>query len=84
MKFHYILALLALLFVISYDPKSGTIEKFMNPGKPQSGCCDDPQYMADNKRQCQPVHFQGVTFANESYGCPIQTPQVNMGAVIGR
>jgi hypothetical protein len=84
MKFHYILAILALLFVISYDPKSGTIEKFMNPTKRGPGCCDDVNYMADNKTQCENAHFNGVTFADSNYGCPAKTPTVNMGAVIGR
>ena len=84
MKFHYILAILALLFVISYDPKSGTLERFMNPAKKAAGCCNDVNYMADNKKQCDNAHFQGVTFANEDYGCPVKTPDVNMGAVIGR
>lgn len=84
MKLHYLLALLALLFVISYDPKSGTIEKFVNPMVKKTGCCDNTQYMADNKDQCEHAHFQGVTFAQEGYGCPLKTPEVNMGAVIGR
>jgi hypothetical protein len=84
MKFHYVLAIMAILFVISYDPKSGTIEKFVNPIAKKAGCCDNTEYMADNKKQCEHAHFQGVTFANESYGCPLKTPEVNMGAVIGR
>jgi len=85
MKLHYLLALLAILFVISYDPKSGTIEKFINPGSNKNkGCCDNTEYMADNRRQCEHAHFQGVTFANQNYGCPAKTPEVNMGAVIGR
>ena len=56
----------------------------MNPAKKAAGCCNDVNYMADNKKQCDNAHFQGVTFANEDYGCPVKTPDVNMGAVIGR
>ena len=86
MKFPYIIALAAFLFLITYDTSSNTLESFINPSTEKSNkqCCDDPTYMAANQRQCASQHFQGIQFANPSYGCPNITPKTELGAIIGR
>lgn len=81
MKFIEIAIFLAILFVLSYNPKSRTLEKFISPEK---GCCDDPEYRAKNMTQCESSYYQNVQFATPSIGCPVQTPMVRDGAIIGR
>lgn len=81
MKLTTVFIFLAILFVISYDPKSGTLEKFIEPGK---GCCDDPAYRAKNMTQCESKYYQGVQFGEPILGCPEQVPKVRDGAIFGR
>lgn len=84
MNITYLFAAIAIIFVLSYDTKSGTIEKFM--GMRQQGqaktCCNQPGYMANNPQQCQQAHFEGVQFADGNYGCPA-TPDQRGGVLYG-
>jgi len=87
MNITYILAFLAVIFVLSYDTKSGTIERFMGvPAgqQPAAPCCNNNTYMANNPTQCQNAHYEGQQFASSDYGCPIRQPKVQGGAIIGR
>jgi hypothetical protein len=84
MKFQYILATLVLLFVISYDPKSGTINKILTETVKQPACCDDVNYMADNMEQCKHAHYEGISMARSTYGCPTGNADVHLGAIIER
>ena len=87
MNLTYILAFLAVIFVLTYDTKTGRLEKFMGL-KPQQEaaktCCNNNDYMANNFVQCENAHYEGVQFANTNYGCPERHPQVMGGAIIGR
>lgn len=74
------LVIIAILFVLTYDPKSRTLENVLEGPKP---CCEDTTYMANNPTQCENVHYQGVQFGNEKYGCPTRRPMESMGAIIG-
>ena len=72
-----ILVLIAVLFVLTYDPRSRTLEKVIEP------CCNNNEYRANNMNQCESGYYQGVQFGDTNYGCPPKTPKEYMGAVIG-
>jgi hypothetical protein len=63
-----VLFLLAIVFVLSYDPNTKTIERFVG----------DPTPPTD--KSCQAAHFQAVQFAASPYQCPKET-NVRMGAI---
>lgn len=84
-QFLQLLVLLAFIFCLTYDPKSRTLENFIEGPKSQpapGGCCSRTQYRADNPVQCEPPYYQGLQFANPEYGCPRRFPHVSMGAII--
>ena len=89
MKAIYVVALLAVVFVLAYNPKTRRVENFMQfqqpkyPG-PNSQCCSKNKYVANNPTQCTPAHYQGVQFADNKYGCPVKHPEAYLGAIIGR
>lgn len=86
MQLIYILAIIAVVFVMMYDPNSRRLEQFVTGVTPQKGepCCNNTEYMANNRVQCEAPHYQGVQFADQNYGCPTRHPQVRDGAIIGR
>lgn len=49
-----IIFLLAFVFVITYDPKSGTLNKYIE--QPNASCKDG--------------HYQEIQFAQKGYACP--------------
>ena len=98
MRVAYIIAFLAIVFVLTYNPKSGGAEKYQPapinstgvrevtitpaPHSKQPGCCSDNTYMANNVTQCENAHYQGVQFAATDYGCPIRLPSARLGAIL--
>jgi hypothetical protein len=50
--------LIAIVFVLTYDPKSRTLEKFV--GQPT----------APTQKSCEDAHYQSVQFAQSPYECP--------------
>ena len=84
-----LLVILAVLFVLTYDPKSRTLENMIEGSDSKANsvdskpCCERTNYMANNHTQCESVHYQGVQFGNENYGCPTRHPSQAMGAIIG-
>jgi hypothetical protein len=83
-QFIKFLALLAFLFVLTYDPKSRTLENIIegSPKNKQGGCCSQVDYRADNPVQCEPPYYNGLQFADPDIGCPTRRPNVNMGAIL--
>lgn len=82
-KWLVLVVLVCFLFVITYEPsgkKKGGKESYQPVQKIET-CCDDVEYMAENKDQCQAAHFRGVQFI-EKNGCPRKVPCTSMGAVI--
>jgi len=53
-----IVFLLAIVFVLTYDPKSKTLEKFVGQPTPPT------------EKSCQPTHYEAVQFAQSPYECP--------------
>ena len=89
MKAIYILSILAIVFVLTYKPRTRRVENFTEfqqakyPAR-DSQCCSKNDYMAKNPTQCTPPHYQGVQFAEPKYGCPVKHPEAYLGAIIGR
>ena len=50
--------LLAIVFVLTYDPKSRTLEKFVGQPTPPT------------EKSCQPTHYEAVQFAQAPYEYP--------------
>ena len=53
-----VLFLLAIVFVLTYDPKSRTLEKFVGQPTPSTD------------KSCEPAHYEAVQFAQSPYECP--------------
>jgi len=64
-----IIFLLAIVFVLTYDPKSRTLEKFV--GQPTHS----------TEKSCQPTHYEAVQFAQSPYECP-PPGRTQMGAIV--
>ena len=82
-KWLILIVLACFLFVITYEPtgkKNGGKENYQPAHKIET-CCDDVEYMAENKDQCQAAHFRGVQFV-EQYGCPKKVPCTSAGAIL--
>lgn len=65
--------LLAIVFVLTYDPKSRTLERFVNGPSAAAG-------EASRDPQCKHAHLQAVQFGQD-YQCA-KNPRVNAGALI--
>jgi len=63
-----IIFLLAIVFVLTYDPKSRTLEKFVGQPTPPT------------QKSCENTHYEAVQFAQTPYECP--TPGKAMMGVI--
>ena len=62
--------LLSIVFVLTYDPKSRTLEKIV--GSPTSTIPSD--------KTCENAHYEAVQFAQSPYECP--TPgKTKMGVI---
>jgi hypothetical protein len=68
--FWQLIFLAAFVFIITYDPKSGTLNHLV----------DSKQQPAQNA-ECKEGHYQEIQFAQHGYECPIDK-RTNMGAII--
>lgn len=68
--------LLAVVFVLTYDPKSRTIEKFMIQPTHKNTRTQKPPI----GRECENAHYNAIQFGQEPYECPISN-RVGMGAI---
>ena len=68
--FWQLIFLAAFVFIITYDPKSGTLNHLV----------DSKQQPAHNA-ECKEGHYQEIQFAQHGYECP-QENRVHMGAII--
>ena len=66
-----LLFLLFFVFMITYDPKSGTLNKYI-PNSPEEKKENAP---------CKHGHFNEIQFAQQGYECP-SNDKTNMGAII--
>ena len=61
--------LLAIVFVLTYDPKSRTLEKYVAHPTPSTD------------KSCENAHYEAVQFAQTPYECP-PAGKTRMGAVM--
>ncbi len=53
-----VIFLLAIVFVLTYNPKSRTLEKFVGQPTPPT------------EKSCENTHYEAVQFAQSPYECP--------------
>lgn len=75
-KLLQLLALVAFVFVLTYDPKSRKLERIIE------GCCNNTEHRARNPNQCESSYYQGVQFGETNYGCPPKHPPTHLGALV--
>jgi hypothetical protein len=78
------LAIIAvIIFVLTYDPKSGTLDKFITPDEnPKKKCCSDPNCVAKNPGQCKNVHYEAIQFAGDVPSGFTTSDATSMGGAI--
>jgi hypothetical protein len=77
MRLHVVAIILAVLFVITYDPKSRTLEKYiMGPAASVKAQASGP---APTEVQCKHPHYQARNFGEPVYDCPKSNSK--MGAI---
>ena len=57
--FWQLVFLLAFIFIITYDPKSGTLNHLV-----------DSKHEPAQNAECKEGHFQEIQFAQQGYECP--------------
>lgn len=67
--------LLVIVFVLTYDPKSRTLERFVNGPSAAAAAAE-----SGRDPQCKHSHLQAVQFGQD-YQCA-KNPRANMGAMI--
>ena len=79
----WVLVLCSIIFVLSYDPKSGMIEKFKNmaPTQDKGKCCGASDYRANNPDQCESSYYQSLQFASDTVACPAKSNNEWKGAI---
>jgi len=70
MKLTHLAVIAIIIFVLTYDPKSGTINRFITDEKnpkqnPNKKCCSDPNCVAKHPGQCKNVHYESIQFAGD-------------------
>ena len=77
-----IVILIVLVFILTYDPKSGTLDKFLNNTSSGGGCAND-NFRANNPEQCEIPDYNAVQFAKAptAFMKPTSTNSFN-GAII--
>ena len=88
MKLWVIAVIIALVFVLTYDPNSGTLDKYIVGDKsvldPQEmATCNNPAYMANNPRQCEEAHYASAQFGTVPMATPPRVPKTEMGVIVG-
>ena len=69
--FWQLIFLIGFVFVLTYDPKSGTLDHLVKEQEPP------PQ-----NAECKEGHYQEIQFAKMGCPCP-QQKNTHMGAIIG-
>ena len=72
-----------ILFVLTYDPKSGTLERYLQPYDPDKGKkqCQNDEFRAKYPDQCKDSNYDGIQFASSAFMNPIPSNS-KMGAII--
>jgi hypothetical protein len=74
-----------LIFVLTYDPKTGTLEKYLQPYDPDANkqMCQDEVYRSQNPDQCKDSNYDAIQFAKSgsAFMNPMSTNS-KLGAII--
>ena len=75
--------IVVVIFVLTYDPKSGTLERYLKTYDPEKNKekCQDEMFRAQNPGQCKDVNYDGIQFAKSAFMNPIPS-NARMGAII--
>ena len=74
-----IVILIVLVFILTYDPKSGTLDKYFSTS---SDCAND-NFRANNPEQCEIPEYNAVQFAKAPTAFMKPTPTNSFkGAII--
>ena len=76
MRLYTVAIILAILFVITYDPKSRTLEKYISPLTAGQVTATGP---TPSEVACKHPHFQARNFGEPVYDCPKSNSK--MGAI---
>ena len=79
MKLIVIVFLIAIVFMLTYDPKSGTLDRFIKSTPPPD--CQDETFRSQNPGACKDVNYESIQFASTQFMKPMPTNSVN-GAII--
>lgn len=71
MMFWTVVVLIAVVFVLTYDPKSRTIERFVG----------HPSGQESRDAQCKHTHLQEIQFGQEGMDCT-KNSKTSMGAIV--
>ncbi len=82
-KFILIAIIAVVLFVLTYDPKSGTLERYLQPYESDGSKkqCQDEEFRAKYPDQCKDVNYDAIQFARSAFMNPMATNS-KMGAII--
>jgi len=69
--FWQLVFLTTFIFIITYDPKSGTLNHLIDHKKEE----------ITQNAECKEGHFQEIQFAQQGYECP-REKSAHMGAII--
>jgi hypothetical protein len=79
------LAIIAIIiFVLTYDPKSGTLDKIIKDPEqnPNKKCCSDPNCVAKYPGQCKNVRYEAIQFAGDVPGGFTTSNATSLGGAI--
>jgi hypothetical protein len=82
-KFLFVIIIAVVIFLLTYDPKSGTIEKYLHVYDPdkKKKLCQDEEFRGKNPEQCKYANYDAIQFAKSSFMNPVATNS-RMGAII--
>jgi hypothetical protein len=84
-KLMWLLVIVAVIFVLSYNPKSGTLEKFVElTNTPQKTCCASNDYRSANSEQCENSYYQNLQFGGDAVACPRKPSNSWKGALLAQ
>jgi hypothetical protein len=75
-----------LIFVLTYDPKSGNLEKYMSKysADPATGCAD-PKTRSSGTKSCDDSNYDAIQFAKPNSAFELPEPSNSkLGAIIRR
>ena len=69
-----------IIFVLTYNPKSGTLNKII---KPMNECCNDANCVAKHPSECKHARYENLQFDGPTGMGQPSTVQAYKGAILG-